>query len=129
MNAQLYIPLIVERLKKISPYKIILFGSYAYGEPGVDSDIDLLVVTNSDDFPKNYREKSDLYLEVSRVIRDIRTQAPIELIVQTKPMHSRFIELGSMFSKEILQKGGFLGALLGPVASLLGGLLGGGRKR
>jgi predicted nucleotidyltransferase len=105
MNAQVYIPLIVERLKKISPYKIILFGSYAYGEPDVDSDIDLLVVTNSDDFPQNYRENSDLYLEVSRVIRDIRAQAPIELIVQTKPMHSKFIELGSMFSKEILQKG------------------------
>jgi hypothetical protein len=71
----------------------------------VDSDIDLLVVTNSDYFPGNYQEKSDLYLTVSRVIRDIRRQVPIDLIVHTKSMHRKFIELDSMFSKEILQRG------------------------
>ncbi len=38
-----YIPEIVERLKTINPYKIILFGSYAYGKPQTDSDIDLIV--------------------------------------------------------------------------------------
>ena len=99
------ITLIVEQLKTLNPYKIILFGSYAYGQPKEDSDIDLLVVTNSDFFPKNYREKSDLYLEVSRVIRDIRKQVPIDLIVHTKSMHKKFVELDSMFAKEILQKG------------------------
>jgi predicted nucleotidyltransferase len=36
---------IVERLVKgLSPEKIILFGSYAYGEPTEDSDIDILVI-------------------------------------------------------------------------------------
>jgi len=32
---------IVTRLKPLNPYKIILFGSYAYGNPTEDSDIDL----------------------------------------------------------------------------------------
>ena len=32
---------IVEKLKPLNPYKIILFGSYAYGSPTKDSDIDL----------------------------------------------------------------------------------------
>ncbi len=32
---------IVTRLKPLNPYKIILFGSYAYGNPTGDSDIDL----------------------------------------------------------------------------------------
>lgn len=29
----------------INPQKVILFGSYAYGSPGEDSDIDLLIIT------------------------------------------------------------------------------------
>ena len=37
-------PLIIERLKPLNPDKIILFGSYAYGKPNEDSDIDLYIV-------------------------------------------------------------------------------------
>jgi len=37
-------PEIVERLKPLDPDKIILFGSYAYGEPNEESDIDLFLV-------------------------------------------------------------------------------------
>ena len=36
-----YVPQIADRFK---PDKIILFGSFAYGEPNEDSDVDLLVV-------------------------------------------------------------------------------------
>jgi len=35
---------IVERLKPLNPDKIILFGSYAYGTPNEDSDIDLFLL-------------------------------------------------------------------------------------
>ncbi len=35
---------IVERLKPLSPNKIILFGSYAYGTPNEESDIDLFLL-------------------------------------------------------------------------------------
>jgi len=35
---------IVDRLKPLDPDKIILFGSYAYGTPNEDSDIDLFLV-------------------------------------------------------------------------------------
>ena len=100
--------LIVDQLKPLHPYKIILFGSYAYGEPDADSDIDLLVVTNSRHTPATYREKSDLYLEVSRKLRDIKKQVPIDLIVHTRAMHRRFIELDSLFAREIRQKGSVL---------------------
>lgn len=105
METNAYIPELVERLKKTHPYKIILFGSYAYGDASQDSDIDLLVVTNSDAFPKNYQEKTAIYLAVARVIRDIRKHVPVDLIVHTKSMHQKFVELGSMFSREIIQKG------------------------
>ncbi|KIM07008.1 MAG: hypothetical protein KU28_07475 [Sulfurovum sp. PC08-66] len=36
-------PLIVEKLKPLNPSQIILFGSYAYGTPTQDSDIDLYI--------------------------------------------------------------------------------------
>lgn len=71
----------------------------------LDSDIDLIVVTNDDHLPKSYKEKSDIYLEVSNLLTDIKSTIPIDLIVYTKPMYERFIELGSLFSKEISRKG------------------------
>jgi len=46
---------IVERLKPLNPNKIILFGSYAYGTPNEDSDIDLFLLKDDlelDDFFK-----------------------------------------------------------------------------
>lgn len=35
---------IVEKLKTLNPLKIILFGSYAYGTPYRDSDLDICVI-------------------------------------------------------------------------------------
>lgn len=96
---------IIERLKVLRPSKIILFGSYAYGQPDECSDIDLLVVTDDEFVPQNFGEKNRLYLKVSDLITDFEKKMPIDLIVYTKPMYKKFIELGSMFSKAILSKG------------------------
>lgn len=41
-------------VKKYKPQKIILFGSYAYGQPAPDSDVDLLVVADTD---KKFHER------------------------------------------------------------------------
>jgi len=59
---------IVERLKPLDPEKVILFGSYAYGTPNEDSDIDLYVVTKDKFIPQNFNEKNNLYLKVSRLV-------------------------------------------------------------
>jgi uncharacterized protein len=104
-DANAYIPLIIERLKEINPAKVILFGSYAEGTASADSDLDLLVVTNHDAFPQNYHEKEEIYLEVARHLRDIRSKLPMDLIVHTRAMHDRFIEMNSLFARELLQKG------------------------
>ena len=34
-------------VESVSPLKIILFGSYAYGDPNADSDLDLLIIINN----------------------------------------------------------------------------------
>jgi predicted nucleotidyltransferase len=96
---------LVERLREIDPYKIILFGSHAYGEPGPESDVDLLVVTEDDFLPLSFAEKNAIYLRVANSITDIEKQMPIDLIVHTKAMHRKFIEMGSMFSRKIAADG------------------------
>lgn len=93
---------IVECLKPLNPDKIILFGSYATGQANEDSDIDLYVVTNDDFLPKDWAEKNAVYLKVSEKIRDIRKIVPVDLIVHTKRMHERFVEIGSSFAREMV---------------------------
>ncbi|MBA7581899.1 hypothetical protein ES708_23812 [subsurface metagenome] len=103
-----YLPQIIEKLKQVNPYKIILFGSHANGTAYKDSDIDILVVTSDNFMPKNYDEKMKINLEVSGLISEIKAKYPVDLIVHTLPMHKKFIALGSMFSKEINKKGKIL---------------------
>lgn len=100
-----YISAIIEKLTKINLHKVILFGSYAYGTPTRDSDIDILVVTEDDFLPKNYDEKMKTHLKVSGVLREIMMQVPVDLIVYTRPMYEKFVEMGSMFSREIHTRG------------------------
>jgi len=100
-----FVNLLVKRLKKIDPYKIILFGSYAHGNPTKDSDIDLIVVLDKEDIPHSFQEHLSNKLLVRNAVWDINMQVPIDIIVYTKKMYQKFIELGSLFSKEILEEG------------------------
>ena len=94
---------IVERLKPLNPEKIILFGSYAYGNPSEDSDIDLYVVTNDEIIPNSWREKSEIYKRVSKNLRDLREKIAIDLIVHTKGMYKKFIDFNKPFANEIFE--------------------------
>lgn len=87
------------------PEKIILFGSYAWGDPTIDSDIDILVVTGDEIIPASFSEKSEIYLRISKAISEIKKEFPVDLIVHTKPMHQKFIETDSLFARELLTKG------------------------
>ena len=96
---------IIERLKPLNPNKIILFGSYAYGTPHKDSDIDLYIVSNDNFIPQSWREKMQIKLKFSRALREIKQHHDIDLITHTKKMYENFFNLDSMFSREILTKG------------------------
>ena len=98
-------PLIIKRLKPLKPNKIILFGSYAYGTPNENSDIDLYVVTQDNFLPQTWKDKSNIYMQYAKKIKDLQDLVPIDLIVHTKPMYDKFTKMGSMFSKKILQNG------------------------
>ena len=91
---------IVERLKPLDPDKIILFGSYAYGEPDEKSDIDLFLVK---DIEK--KEMRKYKLELRRRVRDLifRYQTGFDFIVASK----EFIESREdyFYKVDILEKG------------------------
>ncbi|MBU1666828.1 nucleotidyltransferase domain-containing protein [bacterium] len=101
---------ILKRLKPLNPNKIILFGSYAYGQPHQDSDIDLYVITNDNFIPQTFNENIELKLKVANLIFDLQSIIPIDIITHTKPMYHKFIELNSSFAQEIIEKGKVLWA-------------------
>ena len=92
-------------LKELNPYKAVLFGSCACGEPNDDSDIDLIVVLNKDELPKNFAERSENYSLVKKYFDILKTKVPMDLIVYTKCEWEEFIKADNSFTKEILDKG------------------------
>ena len=94
---------IVDRiLKGYKPKKVILFGSYAYGEPTEDSDIDLLIIKNTDKRP------IDRWIEVKRLLRDITRTVPIAPLVYTEKEIEQRMAIKDFFIEEILEKGDVL---------------------
>ncbi len=57
MDSNKYLPELLEALKQSDPYKIILFGSYANGTAKEDSDIDILIILDSDNVSDNFRQR------------------------------------------------------------------------
>lgn len=96
---------IIENLLPLNPKRVILFGSYAYGSPNSDSDIDLYVVTKENFIPANFEENLQIKKEVYLALSKFRKKYASDILVHTIPVHQKFVEMGSSFSKEIMQKG------------------------
>lgn len=97
---------LIHGIKKVEkPYKIILFGSYAYGEPDENSDIDLVVVVDKDGFNKTYKDMLKSREVISISLLDIRKKIPIDILVYTKDEWQKLLEYDSSFMREIKNKG------------------------
>jgi len=92
-------------LQHLNVSKVILFGSYAKGTQTEESDIDLLVVTNDDFVFESFAQKMEVKLKIANALNSLRQYADIDLIVHTKPMYEKFIQLDSGLKKEILDSG------------------------
>jgi len=91
---------VVEKLKsEYKPLKIILFGSYAYGKPIEDSDIDLLILKNTN------KRRVDRFVLVKRIIYNPNRKIPVSPLVYTPAELDERIRIGDDFIKEINQKG------------------------
>jgi predicted nucleotidyltransferase len=81
------------------PKKVILFGSYAYGQPSEDSDIDLFIVKNTDKKP------IDRWTEIKRLLRDLTRTVPVSPLVYTEQELEARKAIKDFFVEEILEKG------------------------
>ncbi len=84
-------------VQHLNPDKVILFGSYAYGRPTPDSDVDLLVIMPTDLPPL------ERYLQVSRLL-DPRP-FPVDILVKTPAEIRQALQDRDFFLQEILAKG------------------------
>ena len=92
-------------MQHLNVNKVILFGSYAKGTQSDESDIDLLVVTNDNFVFESFAQKMEIKLKIANALNSLREFADIDLIVHTRPMYDRFIQLNSGFKKEIISTG------------------------
>jgi predicted nucleotidyltransferase len=81
------------------PEKIILFGSHAYGAPREDSDIDLLIIKETDTPPL------DRWVEVKRLLRDRTRMVSVSPLVYTAEELEERLAIKDFFLEEVLEKG------------------------
>jgi predicted nucleotidyltransferase len=92
------LPQAIKRIvRELRPQKIILFGSYAYGTPTADSDVDLLVVMDTDATPK------ERAWAVSRLL--IPRPFPVDILVKTPKELETALANGDFFLREVLTWG------------------------
>lgn len=83
--------------EKFRPHKIILFGSYGYGTPTEDSDVDLLVIMNR----TRYRgERMSV-----RIRHAVPRDFPMDLLVRTPAEVGKRLRWRDCFMQEIIEQG------------------------
>lgn len=91
---------IVERLiERYAPDQIVLYGSLAWGEPHADSDIDLLIVKETDETPLQRR------VHVRRLVAQPDRRVPFSPLVVTPDELEQRLSLGDPFYRQILTDG------------------------
>ncbi len=83
--------------KQFRPRKIILFGSYALGQPTVDSDVDLLVI-----MPRKRQQGERMSV---RIRQAIPREFPLDLLVRTPSEVAKRLRWDDAFIREVVEKG------------------------
>ncbi|HEY3245591.1 MAG TPA: nucleotidyltransferase domain-containing protein [Phycisphaerae bacterium] len=85
--------------EEFNPKRVILFGSYAYGRPRKDSDVDLLV---------EMRYTGNALRQSARILRRIRPRCALDiLVISPSEIRSRLRE-DDWFIADIIEKGRLL---------------------
>jgi predicted nucleotidyltransferase len=81
--------------ERFHPVKIIMFGSYAYGTPHAESDVDLLVIMPA----------YDVVNQAIRICCAFKYPFSLDLIVRTPKQIERGLKQDNWFLREIVEKG------------------------
>lgn len=82
--------------REFAPERIILFGSYAYGTPTDDSDVDLLVIMP---FTGHHAAKA------VEILERVDPHFPLDLLVRTPAQVRQRLEWNDFFLREVMEKG------------------------
>ena len=80
---------------RFQPEKIILFGSYAYGQPHADSDVDILVIMPT-------RNELD---QAVKICVAVDYNFPLDLLVRTPKNLAWRLAEGDSFLREVMDRG------------------------
>lgn len=95
------LPLAVEKLvNELDPEKIILFGSYAYGNPTPDSDVDLLIILDTN------KTRKERVIAVSLLLYP--RLFPVDILVKTPQEIENELRQGNFFLQEVIKNGRIL---------------------
>ena len=83
-------------VQQFHPQKVILFGSYAYGQATEDSDVDLLVVMDTDESPLHV---------AANIAAAIEHPFPLDIVVRTPVEFASAVHRKGVFATEVATKG------------------------
>ncbi|TVM01668.1 MAG: hypothetical protein CV087_10545 [Candidatus Brocadia sp. WS118] len=86
--------------EKFGAKQIFIFGSYAYGEPDQDSDIDLCVITTD----LNGKRKIDIIREIRRELINLISN-PLDILVYSENEFEERAGLSNTLEHKILMDG------------------------
>lgn len=91
---------IVEKLvAAYSPQKVILFGSHAFGNPDSDSDIDLLIIKDTQE------SFFDRLATARRAVSGAHKGIPLDILVLTPQELDARLKSGDQFLTDIFENG------------------------
>ena len=82
-------------VERFQPEKIMLFGSYAYGQPHADSDVDILVIMPT-------RNELD---QAVKICLAVDYHFPLDLLVRTPKNLAWRLAEGDSFLREVMDRG------------------------
>jgi predicted nucleotidyltransferase len=82
--------------QKFKPQKVIVFGSWAWGTPHQDSDVDFCVIKDTD----NSQQEA---LNISRFLYP--REYPLDILVYTPDYVEKRLQMGDFFTKKIINEG------------------------
>jgi len=91
---------ITEKIKQdYQPDKIILFGSYAYGRPSADSDIDIFIIKDDP------RQPIDRDVHIRRILCQENREIALTPMVYTPAEVAYRLSIGDDFVNDVITKG------------------------
>jgi uncharacterized protein len=81
---------------RFHPQQVILFGSYAYGQPTEDSDVDLLVLVDTQEPPIHV---------AAQISAAVDHPFPLDIVVRTPADFTAAVQRKGIFAMEVATKG------------------------